>query len=165
MALKEYIETLSEDKRIDLAIELLELGLPIWNEYSSKKQKLEYVDTVVGMAHSVDREIINRVLDTSKRWKNKGVISKDLEQLNVDFDDPIVALQDLDWEIPENIQLIFYSAYNLVGKMNGETKTLFGDEQLYLVINQIVDGLTKSGNFSFDQINSIISKYKAPNKK
>lgn len=163
MGLKEYTESLTENKRILLAVELIERLLPIWNEFSNKRKNIEYVDTVVGMAHSVDKKIIELTINLVKKWINGDVDNLEKALLNEWYSDPIVALQDLDWEIPENIQLIFYSAHNLLGKINGETKTIFGDEQLYLVINQSIDAILKSGLMSDNQIKELLEKYKAPN--
>jgi len=160
MGLKEFTVTLNEEKRFELSIKLIKLGLPIWNEYAIKKKRLEYVDTVVGMHHKVDRKIITRVLETADNLKKKKSIQNELQKLKDDFNDPIVALQDLDWKIPKHIELIFYSAYNLTEKMNGKSKTSFGDEQLYLVINQICNGLSTSKKINFNQINEILKKFK-----
>jgi hypothetical protein len=164
MGLKEYTESLTENNRIHLAIKLIERLLPVWNEFSNNRKNLEYVDTVVGMAHSVDKEIIQLTVNLAKKWINGDADNFEKTKLNEWYSDPIVALQDLDWEIPENIQLIFYSAYNLLGKFNGETKTIFGDEQLYLVINQAVDAILKSNLMTDRDINELLNKHKAPNK-
>jgi len=163
MSLKEYTKSITETKRILLAIELIERLLPIWNEFSNKRKNLEYIDTVVGMDHSVDKEIISRIINLSKNWISGDLDKKEQAKLNEWYSDPIVAMQDLDWEIPENIQLIFYSGYNLLRKINGETKTIFGDEQLYLVINQAIDAILKSNLLSKNEINEILKKHKAPN--
>ncbi len=164
MSLKEYTAALTEKQRFNLAIELIEQLLPIWNDFSSNKKNLEYVDTVVAMYHSVDKEIIERTTKLAKKWIDNESDKKELQRLNNWFSDPIVALQDFDWEIPENIQLIFYSAHNLLGKLNGETKTIFGDEQLYLAINQAIDSIIKSGLMTENEIKELMEKHKAPNK-
>ncbi|MGB0870596.1 MAG: hypothetical protein ACPGSD_13445 [Flavobacteriales bacterium] len=162
MSLKKYTASLTEKHRFGFAIELIEKLLPIWNDFSKIKKNLEYIDTVVVMYHVVDKNIIERTIKLAKKWIDNEFDHKEHQSLNSCFSDPIVALQDLDWEIPENIQLIFYSAYNLLIKLNGETKTIFGDEQLHLVINQAIDSIFLSELMTENELREFMVERNAP---
>ncbi len=50
VTLQEYIDSLSKEKRFEIAIALAKLTLPIWDKYADKND-LTYRDTVVGLTH------------------------------------------------------------------------------------------------------------------
>ncbi len=160
MDLNEYIEILPEKKAINLSIKLLEILLPEWEKFAKKPQNLSYFDTVVGLQHKVDKKIIHKTILISKNWLKNSNSKLELEKLLETYVEPIVALQDEDWIIPQNIKLIFYSAYNLMCKLNGETKTIFGENQTYLTVNQAIDAILKSKILSEYQIFEILEKHK-----
>ena len=160
MTLKEYINTLNEQKQFNLALELTERTLPIWNEYA-KSNKLEYIDTVVGMHHKVDQELLIRTIQTVRNEletpKSQG---RQISQLQKEFSDPIVAMQDLDWELPYSVEKTFYAIRNLLEKLCGQETTVFDEPQIYVVINQAIDALSESRLMSDDEIKEILNKYK-----
>lgn len=159
MGLKEFVETLDEIKQYKLALELTEKTLQIWNDYA-RSNKLEYEDTVVGMHHTVERDILSRTLQTIKKeLGNPKSQTAQLLQLTEEFRDPIVAMQDLDWELPYPVEMTFYSIRNLLDKLNGQNTTVFGDSQIYLVINQAIDALEKSGILTEKQILELLNNY------
>ncbi len=80
--------------------------------------------------------------------------------MNYEITEPIVALQDGDFEIPLNVELILLSAFNLNEYLNGKKKRCLKENTVYISINQSIDSITKSGNLNFDEINKILSKYK-----
>ncbi len=152
MTLKELIAELPEQNKMLLAIEFLEKLLPVWENFSADYRNLQYVDSVVGLTHNVDSQIVKRTMSFAKDWIN-GKIDKKLQaKLTEQYVDPIVSLQDLDWEIPENIRLIFYASYNLLGKINGEKETIFHEDQMYLVLNQAIDAILKSNLMTKEEI-------------
>jgi hypothetical protein len=160
MDLNEYIEILPEKKAINLSIKLLEILLPEWEKFAKKPQNLSYFDTVVGLQHKVDKKIIHKTILISKNWLKNSNSKLEIEKLLENYVEPIVALQDEDWIIPQNIKLIFYSAYNLMCKLNGETETIFGENQTYLTVNQAIDAILKSKILSENQIFEILEKHK-----
>jgi hypothetical protein len=159
MALNEYMAKLTDKVRYEVVIELLTLSLPIWEKYVDKVKVLEYTDTVVGMHHKVDHKIIEESIELSKSKLTQSLDSKRLKKIQDDFSDPVVALQDLDWELPYCEESIFYAAYNLIEKLSGKEKSTFDDELLYLVSNQTIDALTKAELYSFDEIKNTLKKF------
>ena len=160
MTLEEFIESLDEKRQYELAIELTKKALPIWDAYAISN-KLEYVDTVVGMHHTVQKYILLRTLDTvQKEILNPNTQKKKIKQLREEFSDPIVAMQDLDWELPYCVERVFYSIRNLLDKLSGQNITVFDESQIYVVINQAIDALYKEKILTENEIKEILNKYK-----
>lgn len=160
MTLKEFISTLDESSQYDLALTLTDKTLSIWDDYA-KTNKLEYVDTVVGMHHKVEKDILSRTLSTIKlELLNPKSQRKKINQLREEFSDPIVAMQDLDWELPPLVELTFYATRNLLDKINGEEVTVFDEPQIYVVINQAIDALSQSEIMSDIEIKELLKRYK-----
>ena len=141
MTLKEFIESLEEQKQYKLALILTERALCIWNNYT-ELNKPEYRDSVVGMYHAVRKDILFRTLETIKKeLANPKTQREHIDRLREEFSDPIVAMQDLDWELPYPVERIFYAIRNFLDKLNGQDTTVFGEPQIYTVINQAIDAL------------------------
>lgn len=112
MTLEKYIENLPKEKQYQIAIRLARLGRPIWDEYA-KKNELTYRVTVVGLQHSVDKKILANTITVvekyiSTNWLNKKIIKySTFLPLYGEFSDPVIALQDLDWELLKEVERIF----------------------------------------------------------
>ena len=162
MTLQEYTESLSSQQQLKLAVRLAKLALPIWSKYANEND-LAYRDSVVGLTHSVDKKILQDTIESIEEYLSSNKFKKILNgkrklmSIRSQFDDPIVALQDLDWELPDPIQKTFYSVYNLIDSLLGETQTAFGDSTIYVSINQAVDALDSSKILTSDDIKKIIS--------
>ena len=161
MSLKDFLSAISEKNQYGLSIKFLKLGLPIWDNFTSKSKNLEYIDTVVGMHHKVSKKIIQRAMDIATKTINRpNSRTKKLIELKEEFIDPIVALQALDWEIPKSAQLIFYSAYNLVESLTGRKATFNGDSIIFISINQSIDAITREKIKTFEDINNLLKENK-----
>ena len=156
MTLQEYVDTLPEDKQFELAIKLVRVALPIWDKFADKN-KLTYRDTVVGLTHNVDRLLLLKTADAVERHFRLKRVDSELYDLRRQFDDPIAALQDFDWEIPDEVQKTFYAVHNLLDACMGKGKTAFGDSTIYVSINQAVDALDTSQLLTFDQIKKLFT--------
>lgn len=161
MTLEKRIEQLPENKQIELAIKFLEIGLPIWTEFA-KNNGLEYSDTVVGMHHKIDDKIVEKAIELAKRTIDKkntllNAFKKHrISILQEEYLEPLTALQDLDWEIPEEPKLIFYSTHNLLEKLAGKEKTVFNELTIYVSINQSIDAIQRKDIISTDEIKKIL---------
>ena len=161
MTLQEYIDSLPKDKQLVIAIHFVKLALPIWTDYADKNV-LKYNDTVVGMMHIVNKKILSKSIDAIEDFINQRVIDgKDkIIKLSKQFDDPITALQDSDWELPYEVERVFYSVCNLIRFVLGEEKTVFDESMIYVSINQAADALESSGTMTFKELNKILSDIK-----
>ena len=148
MTLQEYIYTLPNDKQFRLALRLTKLSLRIWENYADKNN-LTYRDSVVGLVHSVDRHLPANTITAVERSLLSKRYDTELLDLRKQFDDPIVALQDMDWELPKEVQKTFYSVFNLLEAYMGKVETTFGELTTYVSINQAAEALEMSKNFIF----------------
>ena len=161
MTLKEHIDNLPKDKQFDIAIRLTKLALPIWDKYAEKNE-LTYRDTVVGLQHSVDRAILKNTIDAVEKYISTNIINKaiikntDLLSLSSQFSDPIVALQDLDWALPDEIEKTFYAVHTLLDSVLGKEKTVFNETTIYVTINQAIDALVSSKTITQEEIRKIL---------
>ncbi len=81
----------------------LEEAVIVWERHAPGL-KLAYRDSVVGMHHEIDPALPRRTL----------LASEDRAALEKEWLEPITALQDDDWELPDAARDAFYAAYNAV---------------------------------------------------
>lgn len=81
-------------------------------------------------------------------WFNRIRARRELVGIQAEFDDPVTALQDSDFDLPPAVKLTFYSAHNLMDELLKGGKTAFGNSHVYVAINQAVDALEHSGLMS-----------------
>ena len=161
MTLEEHIENLQKDMQFDIAIRLTKLSLPIWDKYADKNE-LTYRDTVVGLHHSVDRALLKNTIDAVEKYISTNMINKviikntDLLSLSRQFSDPIVALQDIDWELPNEVEKTFYAVHNLLDAALGKEMTVFNESTIYVTINQAIDALNNSKTLTEEEIRKVL---------
>ena len=164
MALDKYVESLPKLKQYKLAIMFTKLALPIWNKYAEVNY-LTYRDSVVGMVHNVDKHLLENAINAIDQFIHLNLFKrfsyKRYKLLNISnqFTDPVVALQDLDWELPNDVELVFYSTYNLMKAAIGQDSSAFGESTIYISINQSIDALTETKMFSIEQIQKILDDF------
>lgn len=155
MDLKEYCYSLSSNGLNALAIKLCENALVIWDHYTSNN-KLYYRDTVVGLSHTVRPQLLSDTIKFCKETYMIKPIRKDVfGKLLEEFSDPIVAIQDSDWELPYPVETTFHAVYNLL-KGNVEQLTNFDEITHYVSVNQAADALTEDGVMSIEEIRNLI---------
>ncbi len=92
-----------------------------------------YIDSVVGMEHSVDRGLPRRVVEAIE--SARGVPPPAVvEPLFTEICEPVVALQDDDWALPEDAELTLYAAYNLLWMCRGPD----AEERARTALNQAI---------------------------
>jgi hypothetical protein len=168
MTLQEFCDTLSKKKQIQLAILLIEKVLPLWNKYA-EENSLAYRDSVAGMDHNVPKELIHNTISEIKNHITSIALIRFLKsktklmKLRSYFDDPIIALQDLDWEVPQPIEKTFYSAYNLLEAFLGKQYASSNEKTIYISINQAIDALQSEKILTEIEIKEILSEFKRSN--
>lgn len=157
--ISDIIATLSKPLKFRIALEFAEMLLPVWNK-NAEHNELYYIGTVVGMEHTVDRELPKRVMEVVKNELQKpGSQWASIKAIQNEFSDPIVALQDEDWELPNAVQKTFYSFYNLTEALAGNGTTMFGEETIYVSVNQAVDALRQEDLINDDLLKEIMTRY------
>jgi hypothetical protein len=164
--LQQFVNSLSTDQQFKLALQLAKLALPVWDAYA-KKHSLKYHDSIVGLKHIVDQNIlidtINEVecfLTTDENERHNlhdAKLAKRLEQ----FNDPIVALQDWDWQLPREVEKVFYAVYNLLDAAFEYNMSPSDDDEIYVSINQAIDALETAGIMTTLEIQGILKEYHA----
>ena len=162
MTLEEYINSLSKGKQFNIAIRLTRLALTIWNKYADKN-KLAYRDTVVGLHHSVDKNLLKNTINTVEKYistSKAAIKNTELLPLSKQFSDPIVALQDTDWELPNEVVLTFYAVYNLLNSALGEERKAASETIIYIAINQAIAALESSKLLTEAEIREVLYQNK-----
>ena len=165
MSLQKYIDSLSKRGQFNLAIRLARMALPIWENYADKN-KLFYIDSVVGLAHSVDKRLLQNTIDAVEAhvYRNRLIRitygKSNLTKLRREFDEPVTALQDMDWELPDVVAKTFYGIYNMIDSLVGKERTVFNESTIYVAVNQLADALESSKMLTFDEINQILEEIK-----
>jgi len=157
MTLQEYVASLSKEQQFRLALKFIKKALPIWEQYASKNS-LGYIDTVVGLSHNVDKNLlkdsvqrVEYLLDTPHNQHNTTLF--DLQE---QFTDPIIALQDWDWELPDEVQKTFYAVYNLIEAFAGKEMSMFGEQTIYVSINQAIDAIVTAKIATFEELREML---------
>jgi hypothetical protein len=160
MTLKEFISALDSTMQFDLAITLIGAAMPAWENYTKTKE-LKYKDSVVGLHHRVEKDIISRTLKTVRmELSEPGIHKIEIEKLMKEFSDPIVAMQDGDWELPYEPERIFYSAYNLLKEIEGEEVSVLDEPRIYVAINQAMDAALSAKLMTDDSVQQLLQKFK-----
>jgi hypothetical protein len=165
MTLKEHITLLPKDKQFDIAIRLIKQALPIWDEYVGETE-LSYRDSVVGLWHRVDKGLLKNTTDKVELYFSSAGIKKFIIKiifllpLYRRYREPIVALQDNDWELPSEVERLFFAVYNLLDATLERERTSFSEETIYVAINQAIDALSSSKTITDDGIREIVEKTK-----
>lgn len=160
MTLEQLCETLSEDKQIKLAIDLINISIPVWRDYS-QLNVLSYRDTVVGLTHTVPNELLQDTINEIENYLESPNAIPKLQnrqrflKLFSLFSDPIVALQDNDWKLPHVPERIFYSVYNLIRAIVEIDLKVF---TISVSINQAIDAIQSAELLTADQIKQILEE-------
>jgi hypothetical protein len=104
--LKDAFDALNQHGRRAVLLVLCRHALGVWEAYLQRYGPIMYVDSVVGMEHCVDSTVPRDALVNVEA----GV---DRANLAYRYQEPIVALQDDDLELPGHIELAYYAIYNL----------------------------------------------------
>ena len=159
MNLEEYCKTLKKSELLGLAIKMCGHALPIWERYASLN-RLEYRDSVTGVLHHVQKEILSMSIQFCKKEVlNTQQWEQAFDNLNKEFADPNAAIQNFDWELPYSVEKVFQATFNLLRGLK-EPVNLFDEQTHYVSINQAADALQSSGLMGIDEIKEIISSYK-----
>lgn len=167
--LSTHLDHFNLRQKVSFAIYFLKLALPVWNKYADEND-LTYRDTVVGLDHRVHRNLLNDTVkavekyDSLNRFQSFINGKHNLMQLRSQFDDPIVALQDDDWSLPEPVLSIFFSVYNLLNSYFNNKNFDSSGSGINVSIHQAVDAVYASKILSFANICEITLNFRFTNK-
>jgi len=155
MTLEEYCETLDEQKLAAIAISLCKVALMNW-DYYIKNNKLCYKDTTAGLHHDVRPQLLADTLAEVKNiYSNAGQNQTQIKNLLNEFTDPLVAIDEDDWSLPNSVQKAFQSIYHLAYGVEVK-RVVFGELTHYLAINQAIEAIEEGNLLSETEIRALI---------
>lgn len=164
MSTSELLQHLDKKKQIELAINLIQIGLPIWTEYTSNNS-IEYIDSVAGMHHKINTNLIPQLIDYVKeKLRSKSLFFKiyykiRLKRLFHQFLEPKVALIDEDFELPRNMTLFFLSAYYLIEFIVEENQMSFFGNNIFDSVEYAIQAIQESNIMNGSEIENIVNEY------
>lgn len=149
------IDKLDYQSQIKLCLQFTKLASIVWENHCQGKV-VNYVDTVVGLKHTIQPDLLNRTIQEV----SKTIIDqKQINKLKKEFEDPIISIQDLDLELPKPVEKAFHSVYNLLELKPKLKQTMFRESYPYLIINQAIDSISSSKTKSDEEIKNILACY------
>ncbi len=136
----ERLLALDEESRVDALVVACERALVAWMMYAVQK-KPRYVDGVVGLTHVVDVDLPTRALDEVRDRHDLPVVAPTI----LAWVEPIVALQDGDFQLPKRVEYAFYAIYNLHRLVFEPSDALTPFLVLSQAISAVVDGEDDDG--------------------
>jgi len=164
MTLQENIAELDGHCQFELAIKMIEIGLPLWTNYA-QGNKLEYTEHVIGTHQTIEVDILSRALEVAKKEiGNKSLIdnfikNKSLRKILDEFLEPKTAIHDDDFILPKEVELIFHSTYNLLEAINGAKPNCEGETIVYVSTNQSIDAIESAKLLSISEIKDVLRKF------
>jgi len=108
-SLLEKFHALPDELRKLVHLDLCAQALRVWQSYCHSQGIMKYVETVCGTQQTVD----STLPEDAFRSVMEG---KDTRKVQARYGEPICAMQDDDLELPDDIELAYYSIYNLFMK-------------------------------------------------
>ena len=148
--------------QLTIAIKLINLGIPVWDEYY-KTNKIEYIDSVVGLYHKTKKSLPSRIINTSRKLlkeKNKLRIfyyKFKIRRLYKEILEPSVALIDDDFTLPENVYSFFKGVYYLNDSLVKLNKSEQYQTSLELSIKNSIETLIEANLKSKEEIENFIN--------
>lgn len=164
MNLDEHIASLPSAQQWVIAYQMARAALPIWEAFAVDGE-LHYIDSVVGMSHTVAPDLLARALAAAEELVHmperdmRAHAGGRMKEFQAEFLDPIVALQDMDWELPSPVQRCFYAVSNLVEVLSGQERSTFGEAMRYVVVNQALDAIHQARLLSDAEIHAILYQF------
>ena len=105
-SLLEKFHALPDELRKLVHLDLCSQALRVWQSYCHSHGIMKYVETVCGTQQTVD----STLPEDAFRSVMEG---EDTRKVQARYVEPICAMQDDDLELPDDIELAYYSIYNL----------------------------------------------------
>lgn len=126
------LSRLTQDEQRRVLVRLCERAVEVWTAFVRREGEIRYIDSVVGMCHTVDVTLPALALVAAVDGENRF----DLERR---YMEPITALQDCDLELPDHAEFAYYAVYNLFRKY-----ALGASIDAWLIANQALSSLDES---------------------
>jgi hypothetical protein len=108
-SLLEKFHALPAELRKQVQLDLCAQALRVWQSYCHSQGIMKYVETVCDTQQTVD----SKLPEDAFRSVMEG---KDSRKAQARYGEPICAMQDDDLELPDDLELAYYSIHNLFRK-------------------------------------------------
>ena len=110
----ERLSTLEHGAAVGLALSAVEGAAALLERYFAglPNNAVTYVDSIVGLEHTLDAGLGSRALTWVQHAVATGVFASSPE-ISKAYGEPLSALQDDDLDLPDPIEQAFYAIYNL----------------------------------------------------
>ncbi|MCP4441128.1 MAG: hypothetical protein GY810_19560 [Aureispira sp.] len=129
----------------------IEWALPIWEKLVAKYPKKLRYWSFLFTHHKVKADLPQRTLNLAKTILsqtttdiNIGATQAQLDELYTEYMEPIIALQDDDWDLPDAALWAFYGSYNLCRALK-QGDYYAGESLFYVSRNQGLSALDSAG--------------------
>ena len=106
--LRECFLALPPDSRRRVHQYLCARALEVWERFAADAGKIRYMDSVVGLAHTVDLRLPADAFQAAFGEPDEATVAA----IDRRYLEPITALQDDDVEFPDEIGYAYYAIYN-----------------------------------------------------
>ena len=104
-----FFASLSSAQKRAMHFHLCAAALETWNQFTSERPVISYVESVCGTQQTVDRGLPARAFASAESGRDAdGIADRYLE--------PLSAMQDDDLVFPDRIEDAYYAVYNLFRK-------------------------------------------------
>ncbi len=168
--LDEYCNSLPEHAQIAMSMRLIEIALPLWEEYVKKHpDELANVNALITQGHrvhgglakiaeSLPRSALHE-LQTMIAEKKDLNRSSSLKRYLATFMEP---LTNPGWDdvLPLSVRLVFTAVWNLLTYVLYTQKNQEGETHIYIAVNQACDAILREKLLSQNDLESVIQEYK-----
>lgn len=176
--LDEFLQTLSNEAQLKIALRLSRLALPIWQKYFAVNPgKLAEVNTLVTDSNRVAgayKEIgldfpgkalaeLEKAYEAARgRSERPASVMKEHVPLTPILYTFLGPLTNHRWDntLPSSVHLVFTAVWNIFTWLLYRERNDAGETHIYVAVNQAADALNREAIMSFDEINAILMEYK-----
>lgn len=155
MSLDRYINSLRKPEQFAVAIKLVRLAMPLWEEYVMQESSKEddyiyYYGNALGEKYLVEIKLLQRIVNEVEKYVNTDFNpthyeAHKFESLNEELWIGLRGLQwEEEWSVPKEVKLLVFSISNLLEATMGKDQTRYKESYIYVSVNQSVDSLVTS---------------------
>jgi hypothetical protein len=153
-ALEGLFTRLNESSKIQLALKMAKISVPIWEAYKKRNTLLLFKSEVYNQP-DVDMALLRETLAAIETDE-----LADLRQSFNQFRQPIVMLQEGEWELSISIKNAFYSVYNLAKAVLSAENKAQRSSCVRQSVMQSFDAINKSFLLSMDEWKDFLEDYR-----
>ena len=127
---------LTPERQRQVHLRLCEEALGVWRAYVAQHSPIRYMDSVVGMRHTVDVDLPHDAL-------RSAIAGADLADVDSRYGEPIVAMQDDDLQFPDPVLFAYYAIYNCFRR-----HALAEQIDSWLIVNQALSSIDDEASWS-----------------